>query len=143
MSRTVVLGIDGSADSARATPYARELAGADGRIVAVHVRELLMGRGGPQSARANEDEIEESVRQTVSDIAAEGTRIELTVATSAAGGPAHALAEAAEREKADVIVVGTRGHGQIAGMFVGSVTHRLLHIAPCPVLAVPPGSARS
>ena len=48
MSKIVVLGLDGSSDSVRAVPYARDLAGADGKIVAVHVRELMVGRAGGQ-----------------------------------------------------------------------------------------------
>jgi nucleotide-binding universal stress UspA family protein len=37
-----------------------------------------------------------------------------------------------------VIVVGTRGHGPLAGALLGSVAQHLLHDAPCPVLAIPP-----
>jgi nucleotide-binding universal stress UspA family protein len=58
---------------------------------------------------------------------------------------AKVIADAAKQLEADVIVVGTRGHGPITGLIVGSVTHRLLHLAPCPVLVVPPakGSAKA
>ena len=37
-----------------------------------------------------------------------------------------------------MIVVGTRGRTALSGLLLGGVTQRLLHIAPCPVLAVPP-----
>ena len=53
-------------------------------------------------------------------------------------GAAHTIAEEAKEAGADLIVVGTRGHTALAGLLLGSVTQRLLHIAPCPVLAVPP-----
>jgi nucleotide-binding universal stress UspA family protein len=54
-----------------------------------------------------------------------------------AGGAAHAIAEIAKKQGADLIVAGTRGYGPIAGLLLGSVTHRLLHIAHCPILVVP------
>jgi nucleotide-binding universal stress UspA family protein len=50
------------------------------------------------------------------------------------------IAEVAREQNADVIVVGTRGHRQIASLIIGSVTHKLLHMTPCPVLAVPPAA---
>ena len=136
--KTVVIGLDGSADSARALPLATDMVGDDGRLVAVHVRELMMGRGGSQTVAPNEDEIEADVRRTVDELKSRGVNAELKVISAVSGGPAHVLADVARAEHADVIVVGTRGHRQIASLVIGSVTHRLLHIAHCAVLAVPP-----
>lgn len=137
MSKTVVLGLDGSQDSVRAIPYAVEQAGDGGRIVAVHVRELLVGRAGGLPLAPNEDELEADVRRQVGDLKAGGLTAELKVISAVAGGPAHMIADVAREEGADVIVIGTRGHRQIASLIIGSVTHKLLHMTPCPVLAIP------
>jgi len=139
MFETVVIGLDGSPESNRALPVAVELAKRDGgRIVAVHVREMLVGRAGGQPLNVNEDEVEAEVRRQIADISSTGVDIGLTVVSAVAGGPAHVLADTARKEQADVIVIGTRGHRQIAGLLVGSTTHRLLHVAPCAVYVVPP-----
>lgn len=143
MSKTVVLGLDGSQDSARAIPYAVEEAGSDGKIVVIHVRELLIGRAGGMPLVADEDDVERAVRRQVEDMNAGGVTAELQVISAVAGGPAHVIADAAAKEHAEVIVVGTRGHRQIASMIIGGVTHRLLHLATCPVLAVPPARTGS
>jgi nucleotide-binding universal stress UspA family protein len=55
--------------------------------------------------------------------------------------PAQSIANLATEVGADMIVVGTRGHSPVGGVFAGSVAQRLLQVAPCPVLAVPPGVA--
>ena len=139
MFTTIVLGLDGSAESDKALALVRDLAAQEqARVEAVHVRELMLaGRGGQQLVHADEKEIEAAVAEQVRTLTDAGIDAHLTVVSTMAGGPAHALAEHAKTSGADLIVVGTRGRSSITGLLLGSVTQRLLHIAPCPVLAVP------
>ena len=53
------------------------------------------------------------------------------------GDPAEAVIESARREHADVIVVGRRGRGQLTGLLLGSVSQKLVSLAPCAVVVVP------
>jgi nucleotide-binding universal stress UspA family protein len=53
------------------------------------------------------------------------------------GDPAEAIAEALEEGDYDLLVVGTRGHGTLRGLLVGSVSHKVLGLHACPVLVVP------
>jgi nucleotide-binding universal stress UspA family protein len=135
----IVLGLDGSELSDRAIPVAQELATVQGaRIEVVHVRELMVGRAGGYPVNPDEDEIEAKIRRQVDDLNKAGTPASLHLVTAVTHGPAHEIADVAEEVDADLIAVGTRGHAPVAGLLLGSVTQRLLHIAPCPVLAVPP-----
>jgi nucleotide-binding universal stress UspA family protein len=52
------------------------------------------------------------------------------------GVPAEALIEAAA--DADLLVVGTRGHGGFVGLLLGSVSQQCAHHCPCPIVIVPP-----
>lgn len=56
------------------------------------------------------------------------------------GRPAEALAALARERGAAQIVVGTHGHSRLARTILGSTAQRLLLIAPCPVLVVPPSA---
>ena len=139
MFKTIVWATDGSETADRALPYAKGLAGgADKTLVVIHVKELLVGRGGGYPVNAAEDEYVAKIEAQVEEIRKGGVKVELKLATSTSSGPAHFVAEIAKEVAADVIVVGTRGHGPIAGALLGSVAQHLLHDAPCPVLAVPP-----
>ena len=52
------------------------------------------------------------------------------------GSPAEAIAEEGAAADVGMIVVGSRGHGAVARMFLGSVSDRLVHISSKPVLVV-------
>ena len=52
------------------------------------------------------------------------------------GKPAENIISAAEHEKADLIVMGRRGLGDIAGLLMGSVSHKVTHLAECACLTV-------
>jgi nucleotide-binding universal stress UspA family protein len=137
--KTIVVALDGSPHAERALGVARDLAKeSGGSVEAVHVREIAVVRGGAQTTHADEPEVERRVREQVDGLTHAGIKANLHVLSST-GAPAHQISDVADEVGADLIVVGTRGHGSVAGLLLGSVTQRLLHLANCPVLAVPPG----
>lgn len=60
---------------------------------------------------------------------------------TAAGNPAEVLLSHAQRAR--LLVVGSHGHGDAAGLFLGSTSHRLVHHANCPVLVARPHARES
>jgi nucleotide-binding universal stress UspA family protein len=53
-----------------------------------------------------------------------------------AGDPARGILETANAENADLIVIGSRGYGDLTSMVLDSVSHKVLHEADCPCLIV-------
>jgi nucleotide-binding universal stress UspA family protein len=140
MFERVMWATDGSDAADRTLDQAKTLAtDGGGELVVVYVEEFtLPGKGGGSlPVHADEDTVQGKLRRQVAELSEAGVSARLEILTSKVGNAGNAIAELAEKEKADVIVAGTRGHTALAGLLLGSVTQRLLHIAPCPVLAVP------
>jgi nucleotide-binding universal stress UspA family protein len=138
MFKTIIWASDGSDAADLAFPYAKRLATGRGRrLIAVHCKELLIGRVGGAPLLADEPDMAEKIRHQVEEAQANGIDATFRIVTAAAPTAAHAIAEVAREVDADTIVAGTRGHTPVAGLLLGSVAQRLLHIAPCPVLVVP------
>jgi nucleotide-binding universal stress UspA family protein len=138
MFTKIVLALDGSPSSHRALEVAGNLVtDAAQSLVVVHAVEFVGGyKAGPVPAHLNEEDVQREVKDQAEALAKAGAHVELRTVDAKLGGPAVAIAEVAREVNADLIVTGTRGHSAIAGVIVGSVAHRLLHIAPCPVLVV-------
>lgn len=139
MYRTIVWATDGSAHADHALPFARELVAlTHARLVVVHADEIVAaGRASGETVRAGEPELDARIHEQAKALEADGFDVEVRIEIGRAG-PAKLIAKAAAEVEADLIVVGTRGHGPLTGALIGSVAQHLLHEAHCPVLAVPP-----
>jgi nucleotide-binding universal stress UspA family protein len=150
MEKTIVCGVDGSADSESALAVAARLADRlDARLVLANVVEgvpspyVAAGAIGIGSVGAPlADAVREQVRagERLLEKMAEQASLESAERRVVAGFAAERLADLADEENAEFIVVGSRGRGAFKAAFLGSVSTSLIGIARCPVLVVPPGA---
>ncbi|NJP33396.1 universal stress protein [Micromonospora thermarum] len=135
-TRHVAVGVDGSEHSLLALGFAFEQAAA--RNVPLRV---LRAWHVPAGQRAPSDpENQEAIRADRAELDEPLARWErafpdVDVTVDVSEGSAAALLVAASRD-AQLVVVGTRGRGGLAGMLLGSVSQQLLHHAHCPVAVV-------
>jgi nucleotide-binding universal stress UspA family protein len=135
---TIAWAADGSPSSRNALTAAKQLVQATGaRMLVLHVQELGITRAG--LLVDTNDHVLVSLRDTVVQLRKEGIEAELTTGKAPAGGADRMILELAEEAGVDILVIGNRGHGPLAGLFVGSVTLRVIQHAPFPVLLVPSG----
>jgi nucleotide-binding universal stress UspA family protein len=139
MFRVILIATDGTQAGDAAVAFAGNLAIEQGwcRVRVVHVDELIPGHGGLHHSQALEPEIQTRVKDQVADLQADGLDAEYELRQVVTRNPARAIAEAASTVDADLIVLGNVEDGRLRGLLPGGVAHRLLQIAPCPVLVVP------
>ncbi|HEY4606572.1 MAG TPA: universal stress protein [Acidimicrobiia bacterium] len=74
------------------------------------------------------------LNQSISDAGSTVKKIDLE------GYPPDTLVDYAKDVDASLLVVGSRGRGELASLILGSTSHRAIHLAPCDVLVVKPQS---
>ena len=139
MFETILLAVDGSEHGQHAAKTAGELARAvkakDLRIV-VAFEPIPSYLGEPILSQAiahrkmEAQDILEKAQKVIGSVPAE-------VNTEVISGPiAEAIIDVASVRKSDLIVMGSRGLGRLAGAVIGSNSQKVVSHAPCPVLVV-------
>jgi nucleotide-binding universal stress UspA family protein len=137
----VAVGYDGGPEAEQALAAGAQLARATDaslRVVRAYTHDpIVLGVPGfarvlPAAVDAERDELERAVTALSPELEAETVFVD--------GDPIRELTRASE--ESDVLVVGSRGHGPIGAVLVGSVSSRLARTAACPLVVVPRGSER-
>lgn len=138
---SVIVGIDGNPGSTAAIEFAFEMASRHGwRLVAVHAWEVpaydVLVVPTTTGSIPLDDLSAEEARMSAETLAGfKADYPDVIVEESIVHGSARtAIIEAAAQ--AALVVVGTRGHGQVVGAVIGSVSHGVLHHARVPVAVV-------
>jgi nucleotide-binding universal stress UspA family protein len=145
--KTILCPTDFSDCSQRALEYATELAKTlGGELRLLHVVQLPLYVGlenGPATVAASAQYLEElrqrSEQRLRSAVEACHQSSGVKVSGSIAEGAAHVSIVAAS-EDADLVVMGTHGRSGLPRLLVGSVAERVVRLAHCPVLTIPPST---
>ncbi|HUZ20264.1 MAG TPA: universal stress protein [Acidimicrobiales bacterium] len=140
MAGRILVGVDGSSGSRRALRWATEEAARRG----AHLDAVLVWRGPYEFGRAiyaipvHDKAVAEAARERLVETVSAVTGADAAVKVNPIvleGDPAEALC--ALSAEADLLVVGSRGHGGFTGLVLGSVSEKCAHHSRCPVVIVP------
>jgi nucleotide-binding universal stress UspA family protein len=136
MFERILLAVDGSEHSAKAIPVAGDLARRyGGEVIVLHVREHELGIGGDIDVETPQEAVElvDGVLRTLKD---QDTNVRGEVVRVPLGQTPRAILDAAKDEGVNLIVMGTRGLSDWGRLLMGSVAHKVVHLAEVPVLVV-------
>ena len=139
MFERILLAVDGSEHALHATKKAAELARVmkpkELRVVVVYDPiPIYLGEPNMQIAiTSRKGEAESILEKAVAEIGEVPCEVHSGILE---GNPAEAIIEVATNRKSDLIVMGSRGLGRLAGLVLGSTSQKVVAHAPCPVLIV-------
>ena len=140
-SAKIVVGVDGSRSSRAALRWAVRQAvligGTVDAVIAWQVPRVLRTSAWAPIYVDEASSFEEDARKTLDAVISDEVKLsnrQRVTARVVNGHPAQVLQEAAA--DADLLVVGSRGHGSFADALLGSVGQYCVHHARCPVLVM-------
>ncbi len=134
----ILVAVDHSEPSDRALLAARELALlSKGEVWVLHLREReIATKTGVVLTDETADEASAAVEAAVDKLTAAGVKAHGDVGHTIFGYAARSIVDDAVDRDVDVIVMGSRGRGDLAGLVLGSTAHKVIHLTDRPVLIV-------
>ncbi len=135
-ARRIVVGVDGSECSVRALEWAVDEArrsGAALQLVSAWLFPMALGYAFSRTVSDEQKVAQQVIDLSMASVHALAPEIEVTGET---GEQMPAAALVAASVGADLLVVGTRGHGGFEGMLLGSVSQHCARHATCSVVVV-------
>ena len=138
MFKNILIAVDGSDYSNKALTYAKNIAETYRAAlwlvhVLAHTSELL-GYDDYEKLYARRKHEGQSV---LDDAIAELGEANFEIHQELLEGPEpDSILSCAQKNKADLIIMGTRGMGALKGLLVGSVSRKVIHLSSCPVMVV-------
>ncbi len=145
MFKRILAAYDGSEGSKKAVEMAAGLQKAMGgelHIVTVFRHHSLLEASMSMVRPEDPENLDDVLRDHAREVAEEGKGIAAAEGASdvrafvKSGQPARTIVKLARDHEADLIVVGSRGLGDVEGFLLGSVSHKVTSLAACPVLVV-------
>jgi nucleotide-binding universal stress UspA family protein len=134
----ILVAVDHSEISDRALDAAGDLALlSKGEVWVLHLREREVAvKTSVSLSDESMDEASAAVAAAVDKLTAAGVKAHGDVGTTLFGYAARNIIDDAKEHDVDVIVMGSRGRGDLAGLILGSTAHKVIHLADRPVLIV-------
>ncbi|PHR24220.1 MAG: universal stress protein UspA [Hoeflea sp.] len=145
MFERILVAVDGSEGSKKALRLASNLqqtCGSELLILTVFRHHSLLEASMSMVRPDDPESLDDSMRGYAKEVAEEAKAIAAEVGASKvrafvkAGQPARTIVKFGEEHKADLIIVGSRGQGDVQGFLLGSVSHKVTSLASIPVMVV-------
>jgi nucleotide-binding universal stress UspA family protein len=137
MYEKLLVAVDHSKATGPVLAAARDLASlSGGEVWVLHLREREVVPRAGVIENESSDEAQAQVDAAAGELGKAGIKAHGVVQNTLYGYAAREIVQDAKNLGVGVIIMGSRGHGDLAGLLLGSTAHKVIHLADRPVLIV-------